>query len=476
MSISNHAVDWRSQLAAAESQYVDIFPDLNLDKDNKITNSGSNNLNDTDMLTTAGSIQSTLSISGAYRFPPLAIKDLPRKLSIETMKPYFLSSIDDGVDITFWAKIEQNIVDTSILIIENRDFALTQAENLLGSSSNNGVGTDSKRNKGTLVFLGKLKEEAIDYSLVIANIMKKSVNIEIPLGDAAIASHQRLLQSVSHRIDMLKVELAYSIDLLQSLIMIVETNDGRSLSGSKIDHIIPDWQVNVSLQHQNNSSGSSYSNRMCKRFVSFFETCKIPMIESIYQLIASPADVGYTLYICDHDFVQYEVYILIEYFTKVATSAINDSVHSIVIHNSSLSDDELIKLLTHISIFPNLHTLSFKYNSITSYGIIALSKAMRSDYLFKLKHLYLDNNRIDHEGMRALARSICCCVFLQVLSLAGNPVGDVGLYYLLKHCLNRYRVSRRTLMHVSQVTGSGAATSINHNTGKYYVHMSHYVS
>ena len=62
-----------------------------------------------------------------------------------------------------------------------------------------------------------------------------------------------------------------------------------------------------------------------------------------------------------------------------------------------------------------------------------------------LSLLQLDQNLIGSDGAMMLSKALHRCRQLQRLSLSFNPIGDVGLYYLVRSTMNSHRKMRSSL-------------------------------
>ena len=347
------------------------------------------------------------------------------------------------------------MIELSNQIIVNRDISLSNSSLLLLLSLDTDdeitnekpknihvTNEDKKRIKGVIVVLGKLKDETNGFHLILEDIVKHI--------NQTVNNKDNDIHELIKYIDRIRFALTANVDLIKSLLMIAEDITlVPSMPLCKIDNIVPDWSMNISMNNQasivldNNSSKNLLSS-----FVDYLTKYNMPVCNNIYNFISSPNETSNSIVISQYNFLPNEFKIIINYFIThqdILTSVIMDGLYNLIIYDTNLNDDDLTFLAANINIFTSLKILSLKQNNLTSTGIMALTKSIRSDKLFKLNVLQLDDNKIDIEGARSLARSLQYLLFLSTLSISNNPIGDLGLYYICKHSINRFRYARRSM-------------------------------
>lgn len=348
------------------------------------------------------------------------------------------------------------MIELSNQIIVNRDISLSNSSLLLLLSLDttddeitnekpktiNVSNEDKKRIKGVIIVLGKLKDETNGFHLILEDIVKQTnQQVSIKNNDKS---------ELIKYIERIRFALSTNIDLIKSLLMIAEDITlVPTMPLCKIDNIVPDWTMNITMNNQASAVlDDNSSKNLLSSFVDYLTKYNMPVCNNIYNFISSPKETSNSIVISQYKFLPNEFKIIINYFIthqEILTSAIMDGLYNLIIYDTNLNDDDLTFLAANINIFTSLKILSLKHNNLTSNGIMALTKSIRSDKLFKLNVLQLDDNKIDIEGARSLARSLQYLLFLSTLSISNNPIGDLGLYYICKHSINRFRYARRSM-------------------------------
>jgi hypothetical protein len=115
-------------------------------------------------------------------------------------------------------------------------------------------------------------------------------------------------------------------------------------------------------------------------------------------------------------------------------------IEQLVLDYCNLSDRDIhhfcSTMLPHCK---TLRVLSLQGAGISTSGVISLAIALWDGHLAQLSILRLDDNRIKQDGVKLLATALSRCRYLTSLSLSSNPIGDWGVYHVLKALLNRHR-------------------------------------
>eukprot|EP00984_Skeletonema_dohrnii_P023868 scaffold12966_cov78-Skeletonema_dohrnii-CCMP3373.AAC.1 len=102
------------------------------------------------------------------------------------------------------------------------------------------------------------------------------------------------------------------------------------------------------------------------------------------------------------------------------------SLKKITIEGCYISDEGFVGIATALGTYPQLESLSLEYNNIGLMGCIALGDSMRGWGTSNLKHLDLDGNGIDDQGLQALAAGMTN-TSLKTLYLSNNLITGAGL-------------------------------------------------
>jgi hypothetical protein len=210
-----------------------------------------------------------------------------------------------------------------------------------------------------------------------------------------------------------------------------------------------------------------------RNFVTYMSCKRLPINNDVFRFLQSPTEYANTLAIVNKSFVAGELQAIMDFFVlashpmvygrsnrntmarSVAKSTYRDnddasdisaeknnkllhSVHSLQIINCSLQDRDCNALALRLALFSNLHTLCLCDNLLTSSGATAVAMALWSSPM-QIKILALQNNRIGVDGALSLAKVLPRCKQLISLGLSGNPIGDIGAYFILKSLLNKFR-------------------------------------
>eukprot|EP01034_Spumella_vulgaris_P023130 gene23130-29323_t len=242
----------------------------------------------------------------------------------------------------------------------------------------------------------------------------------------------------------------------------------------RIDGIHTDWTRIAKMQQKILTSNRSvnFSAHMISR--------GHPVCGAVYTYLQSTKSYANVLEIADYSFESGEFGSLVAYLDKQhsdnATSRTNsevsgrkvcsvfESVHSLIISNCGLTDKDCHMLSARLGCLANMHTLVLSNNKLTCSGVTSIATAVfESGSLVKC--LRFDGNNIKSDGLGAIAEVLHRMPFLQTLSVAHNPVGDKGVYKLLRKCMNSHRKAYRSLPRPTRgghaggsVAGSAAET------------------
>ena len=111
------------------------------------------------------------------------------------------------------------------------------------------------------------------------------------------------------------------------------------------------------------------------------------------------------------------------------------------LENNDIAADGAFALATCLKQCPNLQTLDLDNNSIgtSTDGARALADCLSHGHFTELRALYLSNNSIGPDGVKALAEGLKSCTNLEKISLKSNGIDADGAFALatcLKQCPN----------------------------------------
>lgn len=227
------------------------------------------------------------------------------------------------------------------------------------------------------------------------------------------------------------------------------------------------------------------SERCCE-FMVFMLSHHLPVTNGVYLYLQDPSSYGHILIIENHSFANGEFHAIVDYFNleddyhhlkeegveeshrksnhrENAQQGVIRSVQGLFIIRSSLNDKDIhyfsSKLLSKMQALRwlNLIDNNLTYSSMASIATAIFEgndkhKLQRKSYYKKeqnccsnLQFLHLDHNQINGDGAKMLAHVLPHLQSLVKLSLAFNPIGDRGLYLMLKSMLNKRRGAYLTL-------------------------------
>ena len=409
-------------------------------------------------------------IPGFRCFPPLDTNKLPKVLVVTEFNPSFISNIVTkvfGTDnlsqlpneiYSEWPSRQEKIIHLTNQCLNSRVSSLSTATELLKLS---GKLSDFNNNKVDFIYtfdqikdansslngLVKLRDDCTDNLILIQKMVGQVDKINIQHDSDKVISFQlEMASNIIERLNNLYAEFTKTYDLVKSLILLAEDVVGNNNLERIciLDNIIPDWSQQNSRQL--NQPKISYH---CYNYEEFCSHNNVALIDNICKFLADPEKIGNTIFLHNFDTMPFQFIVAIR-FLSFASESIKDAVQYVQLNNSNLNDDDIIEFASYVHLFKNLKWISIKNNSnVTSKSAIALSKSFRSksssNLNVTLKYLTLDGNNIDKVGARALARSLPRLLFLEYFSLSHNPIGDEGLYFILKHLTNRRRKARRKL-------------------------------
>lgn len=429
--------------------------------------------------------------NGAMRFPPKSRIDLPGEIS----EPFFArASLGEakriGTDllenIDF---LEARMLDLVTLVSENRKSCRAHGKYLYSLPFPPPDAEDVVRVRRLLAHdLQALRDDAV--SLVNDIDAIRSHNIDAVLPAEISSAHptlSKVRQSILKRCEALRTEVSTTEIVLHNLLDLsddlLSVHHGPSC---KLDGVEPDWG------HLGISKDAVQTSNKAVCYVAWMEARSLPICDAVFEFLQSPTQNDHILAIVGYDFAPRELCELLEYVTSnggrtplilplppdgdragrnhrrvddddddddvLGSGAeklyaaihsplplyLSNVVHQLILDECQLSDYDVNTLATHLPALTALHTLCLRGNNITSLGATSLSTALW-DRASELQVLRLDRNSVGAEGALSLSKAIPRCRYLQALSMSFNPIGDVGLFYILRAIMNPIRKARNGL-------------------------------
>jgi predicted nucleic acid-binding protein len=242
----------------------------------------------------------------------------------------------------------------------------------------------------------------------------------------------------------------------------------------KLNGIVTDW-TNASLTQELQALHAPRTFE-AQAYAQLMLSQRLPVHPGIYAFLGNMSAASYSLVVTGHAFATGELELLLQFLCTNSTSnstsgnvagtgtgglgmdmggygSSSGSVLSrrlctvitgLYLDNCRMGDADT-ELLTHyLPDFSSLARLSLKRNAISSAGCTTLSIVLWEQGL-PLQALMLDHNRIGTNGALMLSKAMHRCRHLTRLTVSGNPIGDVGFYYIIRATMNSVRKARRTL-------------------------------
>ena len=101
-------------------------------------------------------------------------------------------------------------------------------------------------------------------------------------------------------------------------------------------------------------------------------------------------------------------------------SCTNKSLKQVDLSNNNIADEEMVDIITALSMHPHLQHLNLGRNCLRKNGCMALATLLRSSAA-ELQNLIIYNNEINDDGLEALVPALANCNRLEMLRLFCNP-------------------------------------------------------
>lgn len=390
MSVSN----WKEDMDAAETAYLDMFPELQVFKlfiymqiniiflllllKGSLSNSPAPSVN----------FNSSLNIGPRTlnRFPPLPNPILPDEMYIEdyidlNIKKNKNNDEEEESDLDDY---EDTFITLASTVIDNRSSGLSHAPIIFNVDRFSF--TDKNFDTITLIFdeLKQLREEALqlsvslkeynidskceEYALLVANneplnkLSKDKLN-EFNRCNKLIERWGKIRKETSRNVVMFE-EL---IDVCSDLLKISEQSIQRS---TNIDNIYPDWTEIRKLE------STFTSSKRCKNFISHMQSYNLPICNEVYRYLQSPSGNAFTLAISSYEFKYGELEAILNYFTTSLNVDLCTTLLYLYINDCDINDTRCMAIALALPSFSNLKILSLRNNNISSIGLTPISKTL----------------------------------------------------------------------------------------------------
>ena len=203
-------------------------------------------------------------------------------------------------------------------------------------------------------------------------------------------------------------------------------------------------------------------NYRSSNFASYMNALSLPVCDTVYSYSSHPRIFAFCLaFPAAYSFAPQEFAGILSYFhlqhslskadLKLSEKSIAATMKELVLVGCSIGDKDCHILASHMRIFSALNVLDLGDNAISSSGvssIIAAIFALGSSC--HLRSLMFDRNHIDCSGATVIGEALGSgksLLQLEMLSIAGNPVKNKGIWQLLKSTMNKYRKAYQQLQY-----------------------------
>ena len=444
--------DWRSQIDSlySGSEYNDLLSlssKINRSPDDINTFSFSD--------TTDGSKR---KVFDAIRFPPVPIVPIPEEIykrdyeqDFELRSSFCKHSSEDDESMAALDFMENMLLTVVEKAVDIRS-SIIENGNYIYSLSRTPTSEEIEYMKTIIMEnLITLHEESM--TLITEIDAFQADNIDDMLYSESVTNNiiiQKLKISLQERANYIKNAIVESTLIIDGLSHY--SNSIICLPAEKIcklDGIYIDWSIPHKLEDNIHSSNRSLN------YADFMRSYGFPICGQIYCYLQSTISHANILAITDYSFKIGELKCILNFFDIQAEKSLNrlagidfisvyQSIHTLVMNNCHLSDQDCHLLTTKLYQFTNLSTLNLSNNCITYSGVASIASVL-FEYGSNLRCIRLDNNLIRSDGALFIAQVLHKLPYLEILSLSGNPIRDKGLYFLLKYSLNPLRSTTRKL-------------------------------
>jgi hypothetical protein len=246
---------------------------------------------------------------------------------------------------------------------------------------------------------------------------------------------QRRRNSISRRSNELIREVDITCHAISSVERKVDSSTFEDVPKSPLcylDVLKSDWRENARVQEK------KITNNRCQNYQTLMASRNLPVCDDVYRFLINPDENANILAISNYSFAPGELATMLSFL--VVSPSTRGRVHTLSLQNSGISDSDCNVIAGAILRLPKLHTLSLRINKISSFGVMKIfTQLWENPGKIELFSVNLDDNDIDLDGAQSIAQAILVLPSLRILSIAGNPISDVGVYHILRACLNSKR-------------------------------------
>lgn len=480
--------DWRSQLDSKYDEFgkggdglddEDDFTDLAGGGSgfNRFKATGNNTMSDAlyeaDYL---DQLQAQNVVFDSIRFPPLVKKGLPALLQLDEFKippslvPYdakraSLRSNDSIAGLDFLEAMYQTLSEKAI---DSRSSLLEQGTYIY-SLPNPPDAEDSEYVRNTImdnllllrdesVYL--IKEMAIFHSDKINDMVHED---SVAAKDAIVVRKAKLLDYAS----LLKTEIAESAIVVDHLIQYANSLINYPTHAiCPLDGVFIDWTKMAKMQHQ------SYMSTKAANYVAHMHRNGLPVCDSVFAFLQSSQKCANILSFRKYTFELGELKEIFRFFrfqhekivrkhegdnninTPRTISSILETIKEMNFVECDVGNKDCHLIADMLPDMPSLEIVNLSRNRIGDQGVASLCIKLWESKS-RLRVLNLNNNEITAEGMSIISEALPRLQLLDYLSLNNNPIGNIGVYHVLKSLMNPFRKAYISLPSISTVGGLG---------------------
>lgn len=433
--------------------------------------------------------------NGASRFPPKPKLCLPAILTTEELRISAKLPEDNGRGSKSAGNISSDLqkkmgdmeqLQTRLLalVCENRGVARSYCTKLIEVASPPSDGELQRIKTVDMKQLQKLLQDTVSLVEEVDTILSKKLSRVLPddiaSGNAELSLWQR---SIVNIFTLLRTEASKTEIVVHNLLDLAEDLTTTLVGTScRLDGIEPDWG---SLG--NFKEGIHTSNKtVC--YVAWMEARGLPVCDAVFEFLQAPSEHCNSLSIVGYTFAAREFCEILEFIAtnagrtplilpvtgngsmgargdggggggdheSVASESLyatlknsvplylSNVVHELILDECHLNDYDMSTLASHLPGLPSLRKLCLRGNNITSAGATTLATCLW-DRASELETLRLDRNSIGSDGALSLSKALHRCRYMTSLSLSFNPIGDAGLFYIIRALMNPARRARGEL-------------------------------
>lgn len=418
---------------------------------------------------------------GKNRFPSRKRPQIPPPIIQEEYDIYALceseketldsEDSDDAELISHFDSLSTFVSDIVQSICENRNSSIEFGQEL-STKPTNPDESDLILMSELLADLQQIHSESSDSSMKMESLLFKDAEELFPMGlpDNIHDMCHNIREEISATLFFLDALISHTEDTIYADRGVICRLDGIACDWNPIDN------MTVSIAHD-------YAMPFeAQKFQLYMQSKSLPVCNAVLDFLCNVKGHNYTLVIQNWHFAQNEFNEIFKFLTQrkrrkaneekavdnqnsldhfidkseydhTSNDSVNneydglcvsDFVKRLFIDQCELSDEEVSTISHHLPDFEALDTLSLRHNHITTAGLTAISTVIW-EYGLPLVNLKFDNNNIGSGGALMLSKAMHRCRHIQYLSMSYNPIGDEGLYYLVRASMNPHRKAKQNL-------------------------------